>query len=259
MTKNQVVEKKESGAVALSGDVLARLAAKAQNVAAAERPSVSKFSTKSGVLAYGGNPLPGNKVDVIVLAAVYRNTWYGTRYDPNNIVNPNCFSMSLSGEDMMPDKIVTDPPSPSCRTCPKAEWKSDPYTGKGKACKETRRLVMIPSTVLMEADPAAAIAAAELAIMDLPVTSSKNYSNFVNGLAAAASVPPYAAVTNVSVVPDAKTQFQVKFTPLSVVPSVEILDAIEKRIPEAERLGLQGYDGVASQTPQESAPTRSKF
>jgi hypothetical protein len=246
--QNEVVAAQSNG-LALPSDVLARLAAKAQNVAAAERPSVSKFGLKSGVLSYGGNPIPNNEVEVIVLTAVHRNTWYAGRYDPNNIVNPNCFSMSLSGEDMVPDKVVTDPPHSTCKGCPKSEWKSDPNTLKGKACKESRRLVLIPATVLQDADPAAAVMAAELAIMDLPVTSGKNYSNFVNSLAAVANVPPYAAVTNIKVTPDAKTQFKVNFTPLNVVPSMEILDAIEKRIPEAERLGMQGYDDVASNVP----------
>jgi len=258
-TKQNDVVAAPSNGLALPSDVLARLAAKAQNVAAAERPSISKFGLKSGVLSYGGNPMPNNEVEVIVLAATYRSTWYAGRYDANNIVNPNCFSMSLTGEDMTPDRVVENPPHATCKGCPKSEWKSDPATGKGKACKESRRLVLIPATVLKEADPAKAVAVAELAIMDLPVTSGKNYSNFVNALAAAANVPPFAAVTHIKVTPDAKTQFKVNFTPLSVVPSIEILDAIEKRIPEAERLGLQGYEETASDAPKEQPQGKSKF
>ena len=240
----------------LNADVLARLASAAKDVASKERAKISKFGLKAGVLTYGGGQMPGNQVDVIVLAAAYRNTWYEGQYDPDNIQNPNCFAFSLEKGDLAPPEQVKDPVSPACATCPKAQWGSDPRPGKrGKACKEGRRLVMIPADVLKQTNPVEAIKTAELGIMDLSVTNAPRYATFVQALAASAGVPPYAAVTNVSVKPDPKNQFAVNFTPLSVVPSVEILNALEARIEQANSIALQGYDETAGgDDPDNAAP-----
>lgn len=230
----------------LNADVLARLAGAAKDVASKERAKISKFGLKAGVLTYGGGQMPGNQVDVIVLAAAYRNTWYAGAYDPDNIQNPNCFAFSLDKGDLAPPEQVKEPVAAKCADCPKCQWGSDPRPGKrGKACKEGRRLVMIPADVLKQADPVEAIKTAELGIMDLSVTNAPRYATFVQSLAASAGVPPYAAVTNISVRPDAKTQFSVNFVPLSVVPSIEVLNAIEARIEQANAIALQGYEDTA--------------
>jgi hypothetical protein len=93
--------------------------------------------------------------------------------------------------------------------------------------------------------------------MDLPVTSVKNYSNYVNVLAASANVPPYAAVVEISVVPDVKSQWKVLFTPMRIVPSVALLDAIKQRFEMAEKIALEPYAETASSDhndPENEAP-----
>jgi hypothetical protein len=242
--------------MALNADVMARLAAAAKDVSSKERSKISKFGLRAGVLTLQGAQMPGNAVDVIVLSAVYRNTWYKGIFDPDNIVNPNCFAFAIEKADLIPPEQVAEPVHGTCAGCPKAEWDSDPRPGKrGKACKEGRRLVMIPADVLKAEDPVEAIKTAELGIMDLSVTNAPRYAAFVQTLAATAGVPPYAAVTNVSVTPNAKSQFAVNFTPLSVVPSIEILNALEARIEQANQIGLQAYDESArAEDPEAAAP-----
>lgn len=240
----------------LNADVLARLAGAAKDVASKERSKIAKFGLKAGVLTYQGAQMPNNTVDVIVLSAAYRNTWYAGQYDPDNIVNPNCFAFALEKSGLVPPEQVQEPVAAACAACPKCQWGSDPRPGKrGKACKEGRRLVMIPADVLKQADPVEAIKTAELGIMDLSVTNAPRYATFVQTLAATAGVPPYAAVANVSVKPNAKTQFEVNFTPLSVVPTVEILNALEARIEQANGIALQGFEESAGvDDPDNAAP-----
>jgi hypothetical protein len=240
--ETQVAVKAETP-LSLPQDVLAGLAEIAKDEAAKERPSLSKISLKSGVMSYGGAPMPGNKVEAVILTASYRNAYYAERFDPNNIKNPNCFALAESDDDMAPHDNVAEPEHDTCDGCPKAEWGSDPNGGRGKACKQTRRLVLMPATVIDEG--AEKLKSAELAVLDLPVTSVKNYSQFVNTLSASAGVPVWAAVAQISVVPDAKTQFKVLFQAMRIVPSMDVLDAIKLRKEEAVRIGLQPYDETA--------------
>lgn len=228
--------------VGFSNEFMAELAAEAKDAAASERPAVSKLSTSSGILKYGGNPVDGNNMDVVILYASHRNVWYGGAYQRDNIKNPDCFALSETGEGMVPDPNVTNPPSSTCGGCPKNQWKSDVKAdgsvGKGKACKESRRMVMLPVSAL---ESVASVQSAELAILDLPVTSAKNYGALVNTVAATVGVPVWACVVNVKVQPS-KNQFEVVLTPIRTAPSKEIALALKARVEDAKRVALEPYD-----------------
>jgi len=250
----------QASALALPTDVLAALAAEAKAAAAKERPALGRIGLKSGVMTYAGQPVAGNKMEAIVLCASFRNVWYAGRYDPNNIVNPNCFALSMSDDGMAPHANVSKPANATCAGCPHDEWGSDPNGGRGKACKQTRRLVLLPGHA-MEQGPDA-LRTAEMAVLDLPVTSVKNYSSFVNTLTASTQMPTYAAVAEISVVPDAKTQFKVNFRPMRVVPSMEHLQAIKSRIEGAQLVALEPYAETADEDDEPpakvAAPAKGK-
>lgn len=241
----------QTSALALPGDVLAALAAEAKAAAAKERPAVGRIGLKSGVMTYAGTPVVGNKMEAIVLCASFRNVWYAGRYDPNNIVPPNCFAISMTDDGMVPHANVNKQPHSTCAGCPNDEWGSDPNGGRGKACKQSRRLVLLPGHA-MEQGPDA-LRSAEMAVLDLPVTSVKNYSSFVNTLTASVNVPTYAAVAEISVTPDAKTQFKVNFRPMRVVPSMEHLEAIKSRIDSAQQIALEPYAETADEDDDDAA------
>lgn len=245
--------------MALPADLVAELGAAAKEAAAKERPSVGRISLKSGVMTYGGQAIPGNAMDVIIVGGAYRNVYYAGRYDPNNIVNPNCFALADEEADLHAHENVPDESVPgdseatvretprACAGCAMGEWGSDPNGGRGKACKQTRRLIMLPADVLDAEDPVEATTKSEMAILDVPVTSVKNYANLVNSLAATIGLPVWAVVTTVRVVPDAKTQFRVEFTPMRAAGGEEIIRALMRRRDEALRLALVPYDGVGGE------------
>jgi hypothetical protein len=233
----------ENMAVGMPVDYLEQLAKEAKAAAAVERPKVTKLSTSNGQLKYLGEPVAGNNMDVIILFASYRNVYYSGAYDRNNIKNPDCFALSASGIDMRPSDVPMDKQqNPTCEGCWANQWKSDKGPGgevrKGKACKESRRLILMPAGV---AEDVSAIKTAELAILDLPVTSAANYGGFVNAVAATVGVPPWACVANIKVQPS-KNQFEVVLTPLRVLPSKDVIEGIRARLDDAERLGLEPYD-----------------
>jgi hypothetical protein len=242
MNKKQEVVPASSTAVALPDDMLAAMAADAKASAALERPAVSNISLKAGILSYNGDPVKGNKLRVVILAASHLNVFYGKQYDPDNISSPKCFALSETGEAMAPDGNVPAPCSTVCNTCPNAKWGSAIRDGKpsrGKACAETRRLVMLPESSL---DSAEDVTGAELALVRLPVTSVKVWGGFVNTLAATVNLPHYAVVAELTTQPDLKSQFKVVLTPVEQVKDAAILRAILGKRAEAMRIAMMPYD-----------------
>lgn len=245
-----------STALALPPELAAELAAEAKDAAAKERPQVSRISLKSGVMSYGGQAIPGNKLECVIVGGAHRNVFYAGRYDANNIVNPNCFALGEDEDGLVPHENVDSPVASACAKCPNMEWGSDPNGGRGKACKQQRRLLVMPADATASAE---AVLKAELAILDLPVTSVRNYSNFVNTVSASVKAPVWAVVCVISVSPNAKTQFQVDFTPISVIPDADVLQAVRARKDEAMRIALTPFAGTGGEAdPGAAAPAAPK-
>jgi hypothetical protein len=196
-----------------------KLAEEAQQVAKMERPPLSTISLRSGMMAYQDNPIPGNKLRCIIVASAFENAHYSETFDPNNFRPPDCFALSLDGVDMAPHEKSHNPYSDMCVTCPNFKWGSDPKGGRGKACKAKRRLALIPENALQEG-----ILKAEIALLTVPVTSVKNWGNYVNRLSATTKRPAWAMVTEISTKPHAKNQFEVFFEEVAYVDAEHFND-----------------------------------
>ena len=215
-----------------------------------EAVSVGSFiSFKGGVLAYAGNPVAGNKLAVVVLDAILENKFYTGKYDPNNKQPPACYAFGRDEDDMAPHEKASDPQSETCATCPHNEWDSG-EGGRGKACKNVRRLAIIPADALKNGEDG--VADAEVAYAELSVTSVKGWAGYVNQLAAT-NRPPLAYVTEIMVTPDAKTQFKINFKALEPVPN-ELLGAVLDKADKVEAMIEFPYQ-AASELP--AKPVRS--
>jgi len=195
------------------------------------------FGLASGQLQFNGNPIPGNEMLVVVLDGIMENVYYEEAYDPDDPKSPSCFAFGRSEKDMVPHTIIEEPQHSQCEGCPMNEWASA-ERGRGKACRNTRRLAMIPAGTFdregkMElfSDPGHFETAA-IAFMKLPVTSVKGYAAFVKQVAGALKRPPHGVITHVKVVPDTKTQFKVTFEAVGKVEG-KLLGIIMKRHDEA--------------------------
>ena len=212
---------KKSTAVATWDERLAAKAAIAKK--SEESVSTGNFvSMKGGVLMYAGNPVTGNKLDVVVVDFIMENAYYEGKYDPSTPQSPLCFAFGRDEEEMVPHEKSASKQSNTCSTCEHNEWDSGD-SGRGKACKNARRLALITSDALDNG--AADIAEAAVAYMKVPVTSVKSWAGYVNQLAAA-NRPPLAFVTEVSVTPDAKTQFKVNFKAKEQITDGAMLEAL---------------------------------
>ncbi len=203
----------------------------ARDIAKIERPSVNKISFQSGVMSFMDTALENNQLDCIIIASVWENVYYTEKWKADVVRPPACFALGISekGEEpvMVAHDVVKDSPGPICATCEMFKWNSDPEGGRGKACKERRRLAVIPSP-----ENSDEVKNSDMAVMSIPVLSVKKWANYVNKLEATFQRPPWGMLTNVSLVPDAKSQFRVKFAPIEVLES-SYLPLIHARIPSA--------------------------
>ena len=205
-----------------------QLALEAREAAKLERPSVVTVSFRSGIISIGGAEVADNKLPCIVVGAVYENRYYAGKWDPEVVESPECFALSMDGTGMTPHSNVVEPQAAECDGCPMAEWKSDPSGRGGKACKEIRKLILLPMTPgITEED----IPKVEMAIAKLPVTSVRNWSIYVNECSALHQMPTWAMGTVITVKPDAKTQFKVGFEDAGPLPQAIAMAVNERRTP----------------------------
>lgn len=219
----------------------------AVQAAATERPSGQFFSIKSGVLAFGGVPIPNNTMDVIVLASLHENVFYPSRYNAEKSEGPRCFAFSHTGENMTPHNLAVEQQAAACKSCPKNAWGSDPSGGRGKACKNVRRLSILPGSAVQDPEK---VMKATVGYLRVPVTSVAAYQRFVAGCASV-SMPPFAMMCRVRVVPDAKTQVRVEFEALGAVTDQHVLEKLIERH-EAE---LTLIDFPYQPSPEGEAPS----
>lgn len=194
------------------------------------------FSLQGGQLKIGGNSIPNNQVAAIILDSILENVFYVGKFDPANPAPPKCFAYGTNSESMEPHETVKAPELSSCADCPNNEWGSADQ-GRGKACRNTRRLALLAAGTFDDTgrvfEPTASperLGEATLAYLKLPVTSVKAFANYVRGLATSdAPRPPRGVYTRIKVVPDATTQFKLEFTALGPVPSEFIAATLPRR------------------------------
>lgn len=223
------------------------LAKDAKEVASRERPATSQIGLRAGVMMYQGQQIPGNNLDCIILTSVTEYRYDTKPFDPNNISPPDCFSLSLSGEEMVPSEKAVDRQAERCDLCQHSKWAPNPKRpGKNhKACKERRRLALLPADVLKAGN----FKTAELAVLTIPVTSVKYWGTFVNGLSAEYGRPPWAMVSNIAARPHPHNQFEVIFKSVNPIPD-EYLAAIRDRIQGANDILLTPYDASGMTVPE---------
>jgi hypothetical protein len=184
-----------------------------------EKPDNNWLSFKSGILSFNDMPAKDNRMLCVIFDSAYENAWYPGAYDPKNIVAPDCWAIARAEEDMAPSNVVPEPVSPGCVDCPKNEWGSDPAGGKGKACKNVRRIALIQA-----ADIAKGVSA-DVMLARIPTMSVRNWSKYVTQVANVVRRPTWGVVTELRLVPDVKSQFQVQFSFVENIPE-EMLEHI---------------------------------
>lgn len=222
------------------------------------------IGTRGGVLSFGGAPIPGDEMAVIIMDSIHENAYYTGKFDSENPAPPVCFAFSRTGKEMAPHELSSAPQCTKCEGCDKDEWGSAD-TGKGKACKNIRRLGLLPigsftkdNDFVMTDTPATCIATSEIGFLKIPVTSVKNFTNYVKTIGTAGRRPPFAVITKIKTVKDAKTSFKIIFEKVCDVPD-ELMDAVIERRNEVISTIDFPYTMVEETEVEEKPKKKSKY
>jgi hypothetical protein len=210
-----------------------------------EQPQGQFFSIKSGVLSFGNVPIPNNTMDVLVVGSLHENVFYEGRYNPDQPAGPVCFAFSKDGVDMQPHDMSVKKQNEVCQSCPRNKWGSDPGGGRGKACKNVRRIALMSATAVKGDDPAL-VSNSQVGYLRVPVTSVANYQRFIAQVGAR-GLPPFAVVCRVKVLPDPKSQVRVEFEALQTVNDQRLLQALLERFEIEQRLIDFPYETITDE------------
>lgn len=236
-------EEQKSTAIAAPVDYAALMAKAAAEQASVEKPDNKFISFKSGMLSFNGNVAPGNKLKCVIVGSAFENAYFPNVYDADKVVSPDCYAVGHTEDELAPNNEATNPVSPGCAGCPHNQWVENAKGKSSKACKNVRRIALIQESDLANA------AQADIMYAKLPVMSVANWSKYVNQITNVVKRPSWGVVTEMSVVPDVKSQFRVCFQFAGLVPDEalegcyglyervykEILFDYPKNKPEAEK------------------------
>lgn len=249
--KNVPAVKPQTGVISVEEE----LANQAKSAALIERAVGGAISFRGGQIAWQGNPIPGNRLPCVVLDTVFENRWYDTPFNAEQPSNPACFAISRVEEELAAHEEAEKPQGGTdgkCEGCPKNAWGSDPRGGRGKACAQTRRLVLMPASAINSAQD---IQKSEVAIAKLPVTSVRYWSAYVNQLAGTVKRPAYTVVTEIYTEPHPKHQFHVHFTMVKPI-SNDLIGPLREKIALAENYLLAPYAAGQNVDPATQAPKK---
>ena len=228
------------------------LAAAAKEVLESEKGAGGNFlKINNGKLSYQGQEFPGNKVQVIILDSVFANLYYDRPYDADSLVAPVCYAYARTEEALEPHAECAHAQSPQCKGC-KLNAFGTSTSGKGKACSNTRRLLLLTPDMLEDMDTAQPL------IFKLSPTNTRSWGGYAQQLAGVFKRPPFSVITEISVAPDSKTIYHVNFTKLAHIDDGSHLSALKAKLTQTREMEMltQPYE-VIEEAP--APPPTKKF
>lgn len=215
-----------------------------EGVAREALPSGMFISVRAGQLSIAGQPVKDNKLQVVVVDYVNENAMYVGDFDADAPQPPVCYAFGRDEKDMRPHEKCSEPQSEACVGCPNNVFGSS-ERGKGKACKNIRRLALLSADNLSKES----LTDGDVLYLKVPVTSVKAWALYVRGVASNFKRPAFAVVTELSVVPDPKSQFKLTFRYVGEIERDLLPALMQRREKVAEEIGFP-Y--------QEAAPVQPK-
>lgn len=167
-----------------------------------EQAGVGKtLSIRNSKFKFEGADL-GNEISVILLDYVFVNQFKG-KFDPDNRQPPACFAMAENELDLVP--LPSSPEIQNggdpCETCWANEFESDD-AGRGKACKNGRRIAVMSAEAWEDDDFADYIDSEAVGYLTLPPTTNPTWRAYVNKLGKTAKLPVWGVITTLSFDPE---------------------------------------------------------
>jgi len=194
----------------------------------------------------------GDEVTAIIVDFANEKCWYNSVYDSDNPGSPACWAIGVE----KPDELVPSDLSPvaqcnECINCEKSEWGSAD-TGRGKACSDKRRLMVVGLDELMEAE---SIEEVEVAMMKAPPSSISHFDKYIKGLGKVHKRPCYGVTTTMTF--DDEFDFPViNFSLDEVISDANVLSRIMELRELCSENMLMEFDPDSYESPEDKKPKR---
>lgn len=182
-TGTAVAVKKASNVVSIQEQLKAQAAAMASRTAPPSGIRIKVTQDKKFALPNGQKD--EGPLQLVVVDFVSRNEYYEGAYDPNNITSPACFAIHPEPKSMVPSANSPNKQADDCASCAMNQFGSG---GKGKACKNTRLLAVLPP----DADEDT-----PMWLLSVSPTAVKGFDGFVGSVVRTFSTPPVGVVVSV--------------------------------------------------------------
>ena len=166
---------------------------------------VKWISTRGGTFTFDENDL-GDELPVIIVDARRENAYYSGAFDPSSPQSPVCAAIGIEQSGMVPSQESPDIQNEECDDCWANKFGSAD-TGRGKACKNSVRLILLAATDLSPSE----LMKQEYAILRLPVTSVKHFSKYVRKIGGLTGRPMHGVVTTLKIIQSESNQYEVTF------------------------------------------------
>lgn len=172
-----------------------------------------------GIMSLNGANIPNNQMAVVVLDSIVERVYYRGAYDPNSPESPTCYAFGRDESNMAPHQKCVDAgtaQNPTCKGC-KHDQFGTAAIGKGKACRQLRRVAMVAAgkydangQYVPISDPEYYKDAAVF-YCRVPVTSVKAYAGWVTQVSGILGVTTFQVIAKVASFPDSKSTYRVTF------------------------------------------------
>lgn len=185
--KTTAVATRNAGAVSVQDAMKAQLAKLAEKTAPATGASIRITQDKQFALPDGTKTR--DPLRLVIVDFLSMNRYYPNGFDKDNITPPACAAVGEVPINLVPFDESPDRQADTCKECPQNQWESDPKGGKGKACKNSRVLAVLPPDA--EADT-------PMWTLTVSPTGIQAFDGYVNGLQSKLQSAPFMVVTTVS-------------------------------------------------------------
>lgn len=209
--------------------------------------STNTISLRDKVFTMPNGEVVTGPIQLVIIDFVSMNKFYEGKYNPSNPTPPECFAINKIPTELAPDESSPEVQSEGdCSECPMAVWGSD---GDGKACKETRRLAVLPVDAT-DKD--------QVMTLNVPPTAVKGFDAYVKQVAKLYQVPPVGVLTTIDFHPEKDYPLPL-FGNAEANPDVELFFA--RRDEAQDVLSVKpDYSGQAAEPakPKRRAPAKKK-
>lgn len=181
-------------------------------------------------------------MEVVMVDFVYFNAYYEGVYDENNIVPPNCFSLSIDPRGAVPSPNSPDVQHDNCDSCWANQFKS---AGKGKACGNNILVAMLP-TDATEDTP--------FVLQRVSPTALRGLASYLTSLARQGKMP-YEVITHIECNPSLSYP-SLTFDFVQNIEDTPFIGMIESRLGEARERLMTEPDVTAFSAANDAKPAQ---